>query len=127
MKKPNTSTARYFPLFQKEAQYWIDYFGLKTWEVMFTNLKDIENRATIGWKVIGRIAKINLALDWEEGTEVVTALNVKKCAFHEVCELLLARLGMMADGRISNNKDLVTEETHAIIRTLENTIFKARK
>lgn len=122
-----TSTIRFYPLFEQEAKYWIDYFGLKQWEVIFTNLEDRENRATIGWKVVGRIAKINLATDWEEGTEIVTPETVKKAAFHEICELLLSRLGMMAEGRICNNKDNTTEETHAIIRTIENTIFKARK
>ena len=41
--------------------------------------------------------------------------------------MFLGRLQMMADGQICNNKDTVIEETHAIIRTLENTIFKVRK
>lgn len=123
MKNKNTSTVRYFPIFQKEANHWLELFGLKGWEIIFDLVDDKENRASIGWKVVGRVACINLSSDWYDITSVTEA-GVRKAAFHEVCELLLCRLSMMAEGKICNNKDCTIEEVHAIIRTLENVLFK---
>ena len=123
LKKNKDNTVKYFILFKQEALYWINIFGLKGWDIIFTNKYDTENRATIGWKVTGRIAKINLSRNWEEGTTAVTPENIKKAAFHEVCELFFSRLQMMAEGRLCNNKDCIEEEVHSIIRTLENTVF----
>lgn len=127
MKKNKNNTVRYFNLFKQEAEYWINFFGLKGWEIFYTNKYDIDSRANINWGIIGRVAKINLSRHWEPETEQVNEELIGKAAFHEVCELFLGRLQMMAEGKICNNKHCVEEETHAIIRTLENVIYEERK
>jgi hypothetical protein len=122
------TTKKHFELFVKECKYWIDKFGIKGWDIEFTHksLCD-ENKAGISWKIMSRIASINLEPKWGEKQELyktITDKVIRKTAFHEVCELLLGRLAMMADCKISNYRDAVEEETHNIIRIFENTVFE---
>jgi len=65
---------------------------------------------------------LKLDVEWEEMPE---RNEIKRVAFHEVCELLLASLGWMAKERF--NSDEVDEKIHEIIRRLENTIFKEKR
>ncbi len=110
-----------------EALFWIEYFGLLGWNVEFSHDEhQDDSRASCGWKITGRIINLNLNRVWERRPDKIRNEEIKRCAFHEVCELLLSRIGMMGKGRISNNNDLVDEEIHNIIRTLENTIFKRK-
>lgn len=122
----NKTTKDQFELFKKECEFWIDYFGLKGWRVEYSHKKTVdEARADIIWNCAGRIATITLNTIWvDEDRCVITNDNVRRSAFHEVCELFLARLNMMANGKIDNQPHDVNEETHNLIRTLENTIFK---
>lgn len=122
------TTKKHFELFVNEAKFWIDKLGIKGWNIIFTHKKDNnENKAGISWRVTNRVACINLEVEWGKGREfydVITDRMICTTAFHEVCELFLARLAMMADGKMSNSRDLTEEETHNLIRTLENTMFK---
>jgi len=108
--------------FKKEAEYWLEYFGLSDWEVRYSS-KELEvSRGDCSVNIIGKTCNIRLSSKWE----YEPARNeVKKCAFHEVCELLLCQLGVLATWGHSN--DIVTEQLHYVIRTLENTIFKEHR
>jgi hypothetical protein len=118
------TTKKQFELFTNECKYWLDRFGLKGWCVEYTNKKNVDNtKANISWRVIGRVANINLEPDWGKEYKAIENKTICESAFHEVCELLLSRLCMMADGKMSNQKDATEEEAHVIIRTLENTLF----
>ena len=124
-KAMSRTTKPQFELFKKECQFWLDFFGLKGWCVEYGHEKYDEGRASCGWKISGRIAYIRLSTDWEEyRKEPISEKEIRRCAFHEVCELFLSRITMMAKNRIANQEDLVEEETHNLIRVLENTIFK---
>ncbi len=122
------TTKKHFELFIKECKYWINKFGLRGWCIDYTNERLVDgNKADVSWKMISRVARINLEPIWGDKDEiykVITDKMIRQTAFHEVCELLLGRLGMMADGKIANTKDATEEETHNIIRTLENTMFE---
>ena len=125
LNKNNKTTKVQFELFKKECEFWIDHFGLKGWHVEYIHQNHDDGRACCGWKISGRIANITLSTEWEDWRkEPITENDIKRSAFHEVCELLLSRLSMMAKNRIANHDDVVDEEVHNIIRTLENTIFK---
>jgi len=118
------TTKAHFEVFKTECERWLVFFGIKGWLVEYDHIDDCENRAQIGWRSSGRIACIQLSKKWEnDRTTPVTVEDVKRSAFHEVCELLLSRISMMANGIMSNHKFAVEEETHNIIRTLENTVF----
>jgi hypothetical protein len=119
------TTKKHFELFQKEAAKWIEYLGLKGWRVTFRHYYLSGSRAEIhSDSLADRSVSIFLSTDW--GNDLVTDSNIKRSAFHEVCELLLLRIYSMAVDRDSTESQ-VTEESHNIIRTLENTVFKDLK
>ena len=65
---------------------------------------------------------------WDEYEDFeLTNNDIKRVGFHEVCELLLGRLGNMVYQRFDLNSDDVDEETHRIIRTLENAVWEPKQ
>ena len=120
----NTTTKADFELFKKECEKWIDFFQLRSWEVMLVHADDIE--PALGWFATnfkGRTAKIGLTVDWQSDNP--TKELIRKVAFHEVCELLLVRLTIcVSPDATPSLVDDITEQTHAIIRRLEHAVFK---
>lgn len=118
------TTAKQFNIFKAESRKWIDIFGLKGWRVDFFHRHlDDDRRGQIFVDIPGRCASIVLGMDWDENDKPLDS-NVRRTAFHEVCELLLWRLADMAHTKIFTNRDSIREETHSIIRTLENVLFE---
>lgn len=118
MKKYQT-TQHHFELFRKTALHWIEYFGLKSWKVYFFHeAVDKESRAQVSVNVEWRSASIILNKEWDSSPK---KYEIIQSAFHEICELLFWRLATMAYNR--SNKDDINEETHVLIRTLENTVL----
>ena len=118
-KKMLTTKAN-FKLFKKEAEKWIDILGLRDWEVHFSH-SEFENndRAGIHVNLNGRITTIGLN---KNQTSEFNDLDIRKWAFHEVCELLIGPLSVNARSRCINEDELEQSE-HYIIRTLENVLF----
>jgi hypothetical protein len=127
MNKKSITTKRQFELFQEYVEKWIDYFGLKGWHIEFGHVTNKDARASIAWRLTGRIAFVQLSKEWENRDTFISDSEIERSAFHEVCELFLGRLEMMASGKTQNNRDCVEEEVHAIIRTLENVLFEKYK
>lgn len=117
------TTKAQFELFQKECQKWLDFFGVKGWHVVYRHQKIEGCRGECSYKLTGRVATISLSTHFEEWKPVSND-DIRKTAFHEVCELMLSRINLMALNRIANHEDAANEEIHNIIRTLENTVFK---
>lgn len=79
------------------------------------------NRAQICFRLGSRLATITLAKNW--GHCEVTDEQIRCSAFHEVCELFLGRLAVLAKERFCVEEFQIDEEVHNIIRTMENAIF----
>ncbi len=77
--------------------------------------------ANIRANLTGRVATLNLTPEWDD--HKITTVKLKRSAFHEVCELLIARLGYIAEARFITSEE-TEEEGHAIIRRLENAFFE---
>jgi len=122
-KNYSATTAAQFEIFKKEVAKWINVFGIKGWLVEFQWVDSGDTRAGVSWKMTGRICCVRLSRKWEERGAPISNDEIKRSAFHECCELFLSRLVMMAEGKICNNSDCVTEETHNVIRVLENVLF----
>ena len=127
------TTKKHFELFQKECKKWISFFNLLSWEIVIKHVDFVDiygdiqpNDTILSWcepHYGSRYATIYLSIDWC-GVDITTEA-LKKAAFHEVCELLLYRLREMSNmSSISYRAEEVDAETHAVIRTLENTIFE---
>lgn len=121
------TTKEDFKLFERECRKWIDFYGLKDWYVIFRHL-DIEKQhegATVGYDfdLEARVVCITLNKTLNVMEEKRKVLKV--AAFHEMTELLLARLIEFAErGPMS---DAVPEEIHAIIRRMENSVYENKR
>lgn len=105
-----------FETFKKEFIKWVDIFGLRGWDITFKfeKLNNIYGSCTSN--IVGRCATI--ALNNTMTKEQYSTHQVKKTAFHECCELFLARINGLANYR-HTTEDEITEEIHNIIRTME--------
>jgi hypothetical protein len=118
------TTKKQFEIFKEECEKWIDYFGLKNWQVEYEHVEIERGRAQACFNCVGGVAVLSLDIDWDESSDFVNDKNVRKSAFHEVCELLFGRINDMVGQRWGLIEEDVEEEIHRLIRTLENVVFK---
>jgi len=117
----NVTTNKDFQLFKAECKKWIEILGLKGWEIIYKHEDNkIKGRANFHIQLIDRISVITLSKTW--GDNIVSKNSIRRSAFHEICEVFLSRIKIIAESRFINS-DEIDEEIHAIIRTLENVIF----
>lgn len=117
------TTKKDFEIFRAECEKWIEEFGIKSFEILYDHSDYLKNnKASCTSNSVNRWATLRLNITWDNYWKL-TEENIKRCAFHEVGELLLAPLINCAESRyISENE--IEEQKHAIIRTLENVVFK---
>lgn len=118
--KGNKTTARHFEVFQKEAWKWIRRFGLLNWDWCFEHAALPGLYAQAQWNITARNCTLTLAKDWEDMP--VTNEQVRRSAFHEVCEVLLGPMTTLAGARFIGEYDL-QEASHQVIRILENAVW----
>lgn len=119
---------KWFELFEKEASYWLSYFGLHDWRVMFFHEElRTGNIAETHMDHIGKCASMLFA----KGLDPVyyTVDGVKRTAFHEVCELMLGSLYCLIEPQLITERehDMMSKGGHDIIRRLENTVYRDLK
>jgi hypothetical protein len=110
-----------FKIFEKEVRKWQKRFGLTDWDLKIYHEEFlIENAlAMCECEHLSRAAKITLNIKWSIPP---IKKDIKRYAFHEVCELLLARINDLAYDRFVC-ADNIEEEKHTIIRRMENGIW----
>lgn len=122
------TTKKHFEIFKIEAERWIKQLGLTEWEVYYSHSKLGDMKAQCKYNLMGRNATISLSTDYvDDIIDYDIESDIKKSAFHEVCELLLGPLESMVEQRYALGRDDVCEETHRIIRRLENFVFDIYK
>jgi hypothetical protein len=106
-----------FEYFQRECLKWIDRFHLNDWDIVFS-WEDLEDQlGELHAKYAARKAVIVLSKDFGDIFSNRKKLQLRQTAFHEVCELLLIRIGMMAKARVFDEEELEAE-IHAVINRL---------
>ena len=120
----NLTSEKDFNVFVKECKKWIKVFGLFDWEICFEHFdnEDASALAACYYDVPGKSAYILLYQNFYEN-EISDSL-LKKCAFHEVCELLLGKLKCYCETDLKLTNNQIQEAVHTVIRRLENSIFK---
>lgn len=108
-----------FDRFTKEVYKWQKFFGLLDWEIKVLHKKLDNARADFFGNIPAKVAVISLDTKWEYPPD---KKEIEKCAFHEVCELLLSQLRFFGNGMY--DKIIIDEQIHYVIRTLENSVFK---
>lgn len=121
-EKVYKTTKRHFKLFCDEVDKFVGLFGLVGWEVYFDHKTYVSSAQSVCiTDQQGRTCTIALATEWVALKP--TDLEVRKAAFHEVCELLLSRMNTFAKGRFVR-EDQIDEETHNLIRILERVLWE---
>lgn len=115
------TSKKHFTVFKKECLKWIVLFGLLDWKFSFFH-EQWDNEALANYKtnLEGKCAAINLSIDWAD--EPITNAQIKRSAFHEVCEVMLSRLAICVRSRFVSSDEII-EAIHDIIRRLENHTF----
>jgi len=113
---------KHWDLFVKECKFWLDYYGLKGWDVRYVHDEDNDNAGSYWISVEARKITINLSRETQEW--LCNTHEVQLTAFHEVTEAgLLGRLKEYAKHRYIQERE-IDESTHEIVAVLENTIFE---
>lgn len=125
LKKDSITTAKDFEIFKKEAELWIKRLGLVDWSIYFSHVGDCPNAlASMMANIPNRGATINLSADWTG--EGISVSQLRETAFHEVLELVLARLSYLGECRFLQDEE-IPEERHNIIRRFENLFYGSGK
>lgn len=120
-------TKEIFAAFKKECLKWIDIFGIKNWDIKIIkeNFEEDERAivAALKYDVQNHIAVIMLNTTINVASQDVDVYEeVRKAAFHECCELILAPLRELANDRFITPNS-VDSAVHSVICRFENCIF----
>ncbi len=117
------TTSKHFEIFKKECEKWIDRFGLYGWRFYYTHKDEDPNNTFAGcyWPELPQdrvfTLRLTVNISW-----LFTIRDIKRSAFHEVCEALLYRISYLGLAR-HLMVDEISEERHNLIRTLEKAVW----
>ena len=125
----NKEDKKMFDLFKEHVNKYVKFFGLSEWEVSFVlDMGEGENVALAKYDWEAKNVTFELSINTlrdqcKRHVEDDILEEIKRNAFHEVCELLLSRLWEFADKEYSVPDEDIRGEAHAVIRRLENTVY----
>ena len=101
----------WYSLFKDYFKQYVVEFGLTDFEYHFSKVT-MDDRATVLYDMVGRVVRVSFACnkEWSEA-------ELKRTAFHEVCEVVLSYLSGKLDDYA--NSEIVQELAHAAILRLE--------
>ena len=122
------TTKKHYEFFVKECEYWLDRFNLNSWRVDFGHrVKTDIGEGVLAWCTanwMARACAIGLQLEVSSSVSLEER-TLSKVAFHEVCELLLHLLRIIAETDAKpTTLDEIDGYTHAIIRRMEKAIWE---
>jgi hypothetical protein len=121
-----TTTSKHFSFFREYCQDFINCFGLFEYRVFFEHraCQSSNSLAEIAVSLQGRAATIVLSDKWSN--IFPSEENLRRSAFHEVCELLFSEMRCVAgdiDLGLEAREQLTTRACHSIIRRLERAVL----
>jgi len=121
------TTAKHFKLFKKECERWITIFGLLNWTVHYYHEEDGDPNvfAWTQYNHDNRVVDVSLNRVWANKPRDIE-YELKRAAFHEVCEILLYPLRYLGEARFITSGEIDTG-VHNVIRILENVVWKQAK
>ena len=88
MENNKLTTEEDFQFFKSEALRFMELFGMKDWEILFTHENEYPDyRAWVDFKNSAHIARLSLNKDWSRQILVdqIKPELLSRAAFHEVC------------------------------------------
>jgi hypothetical protein len=116
------TTSDDFRIFQEAVVYWQKRLGMLTWQIYTRHQNKEGAQAYCAFNLGGRSATIYLSKVLHNYDEPPGDRLIKRMAFHEVCELLMARMAICATARFVTAEE-IEEARHEVIRTMEHVIF----
>jgi hypothetical protein len=117
------TTPEDFQIFQEAVAHWQKSLGLLDWHIYTRHkTRDRDAQASCYPDLSGRCATIYLSKVLDNYDEPPGETFIQRMAFHEVCEVLMARMMICATARYITFTEM-DEARHEIIRTLEHVIF----
>ena len=117
------TTEAHFKLFRQECEKWIKAFNLRNWEINYRHTKPPgDQKAWAALNHQGRQCDLCLSSGWREAFPI-TNIEIRKTAFHEVCELLLYPMYYLAESRFLSESEM-EPACHDVIHALQNAVFK---
>jgi hypothetical protein len=114
------TTKKDFELYCDECEKWIGIFGLNDWKIEYEHgIKEEGNAAQVRFNAGSRLAIFSLCLDWDVSYEKSTE-RIERCAFHEVCHLLVADFERYVAPINEIDWD---RELHRFCRKMENVVW----
>lgn len=112
-------TNKDFEVFKKECEFWLDFFHLRDYKVYY-EFEELENNniAECESSSVDRVSTIRLSITADKE-------DIKMSAFHEVCELMLGDMHAYLSDFYS--EVVCQQQTHYIIRKLENSVYRKLK
>lgn len=110
-----------YKIFKEEILFWQNYYGLKTYEIatFFENIGNFRAEATTDHESM--ISVVILNKKWD--ATIPDDYNIRKAAYHEICEIMLSKLVEIARSRTTTSEQ-IEQVTHEIIKIMENTHFE---
>ena len=119
------TTPEDFQIFQEAVAYWQRRLGLLDWYIYTRHkTRDRDAQASCYPDLAGRCATLYLSRVLHNYDDPPGETFIRRMAFHEVCEVLMARMLICAVARYVTREE-IDEARHEIIRTLEHVIFDA--
>lgn len=122
MKNKNLTNYN-FIYFKLRVSYWMDFFGLKDWECDFKFKDNSDYRAMVHFNYNTRRCTFTLCPTINEPEKINVNQYIDKCAFHEVCHLLLSEYESLINSRCVTDEQIKTSN-EKLITLLENVLWK---
>lgn len=114
------TTIKDFENFKMYCDEYIKKYGLISWELFYKHETFLEHsRASFSVDLLSRLGVIYLSTEWNIKPNKI---RIQRVAFHEIMEILICKLVILAKHRYITH-DEIEEETHVIIRSMENAEF----
>ena len=109
------TTKKDFALFKQECEKWLRVLQLTDWDVIYHHGKVADKDPA----AFSAGYAMNVAITFGRSWNIrVTRKEIKKSAFHEVGEILLAQLNIIGRSRYIVSEGEFGRESHAIINRL---------
>ena len=103
-------------LFKKSVRHYQKKLSLLNWDIHVFSQDKPGTRASAYWEFSNKTCSICWSKSWMK--ENPSKKEIRKVAFHEVCEILLAEVTDKLN--IHHSIDITEEIVHNIIRVMEN-------
>ena len=123
MTMPKT-TEEHFRIFIEECELWLDKFNLRNYDLTYSHSDADDEKDACSWcKSEDRFksAILGLTKSWDDFCP--NEYQIRKFAFHEVCELLFSASEFIMQSRFSITEENINAVKHELINRLINGVF----